>query len=503
MSRVLKRLLLFFVLPLGLLAGAGGLLGWLALRQFTAEKVVHQLEAVCNARVQLDGCSLSLFSSPARLELNGLHFHPRDSEADGATPPAGRPPIKIGNTYLRMRRGVVETDLAALVLRRELRVKTLLIELGDVKCDLLPSGENSLRELFRAPATVGGRANSALVALAPVAAAVAVATDTAAQPASSTPPAATGATPSSTATDATDATEATDDDASTDPLPTFHARELPGTLAVESIKFVDGRIRVRNRKSRAVTELNGLNLEITGLSVDPTRLADANRANVAFRSRVWIDGGKKKPVRLADLGVSVQGSLIPFAAATGLLEPDFQFTTVVAGGSTLQSLPALEKIEKNLARARRAGLKIDNFATHAVLAGDTTLPFSLRANQLSLTQPAVLDFTDYALALESGSLIDVATETHDVHASWVASQAISDRALAGAQEFLGALGDDVARELRGLLIDPVVKDGRLRMDFASKGELAKPEVRIAHPLQDMTDQLKEAGRGLIDGFKNK
>ena len=41
----------------------------------------------------------------------GLHFHPRDAEADRATPPAGRPPVKIGNTYLRMRRGVVEADL--------------------------------------------------------------------------------------------------------------------------------------------------------------------------------------------------------------------------------------------------------------------------------------------------------------------------------------------------------------------------------------------------------
>lgn len=260
MPRLLKRLLLLVGLPLMALAAGLVFLRWLTLRHFTPENVIHQLEASCNARVQLGGCSLSLFSSPARLELTSLHFHPRDAEADKATPTATRPPVKITHTYLRMGRAVVEADLAALLLRRELRVKTLLIETGDLKFDLLPSGESSLRGLFRAPATVRGQPNPALAAQAPVAAA---AIDAEAPP----PPAG-------------DAGEPPENDASENaPIPAFHARELAAPFAIDKVSLVDARLRVRNRKSRAVTELNQLHLEVAGLAVDPSRLAGARPAD--------------------------------------------------------------------------------------------------------------------------------------------------------------------------------------------------------------------------------
>jgi hypothetical protein len=515
MPRILKRLLLWIGLPLALLAGGACLLGWLVLRQVTPENVVHQLEAACNSRVQLDSCSLSLFSSPARLELNGLHFHPRDSEADAATPPATRPPVKITNTYLRMRRGLLEIDLASLFRRRELHVKSLLVEMGDIKCDILPSGESSLRALFHPPATVQGKPNPSLTLLAPVAAAVVVATTESARPTPPetpdprtppAPPTARNLSGTSPETDTRAAARDSDGEAAdTDdpgPLPAFHARDLGAPVRIDTITFSDARLRIRNRKSRAVTELNQLHLEITGLAVHPDRIADTPPATVSLRSRLVIDGGRKSPGRLADLQLRVHGSLAPFDPATGLLQPDFQFTTEIARGATLRPLQALEKIEKNLARARRAGLRIDPFPTDLVLAADTTLPFRLHHHSLALTQPATLDFGPYALALDAASAIDIATESHQLKAAWIANQQVSDTALAGAGKFLGAAGEDVARELRSLLIDPIVRNGRLHMDFTSTGELAKPDVRIAHPLQDLTDQLKDAGRGLLDRFQN-
>lgn len=483
MPRLVKRLLLFVGLPIGLVAVAVATLAWLALRQFTAENVVHQLEAACNARVQLDNCSLSLFSSPARLELNGLHFHPRDDQADRATPPATRPPIKITNTYFRMRRGVAEVDLAALLLRREARVTSLLIEMGDVKYDILPNGDTSLRALFHRPATVGGKPNPALAALAPVAAAVAAA-----------------ATQADTTPDPD--TDPPAEDAQSGPIPPFHARDLGAPVAIDRISLVEARIRVRNRKTRAVTELNQLHLDITDLAVDPARLSEAKPASLKLRSRVWVDGGRKNPGRLAELEARLDGTLMLFEPASGLLQPDVTSTVTLARGATLRSLPALEKVEKNLSRARRAGLRIEAFSPDAVLAADTVLPLQLRRNTLVLSAPATLDFSDYALFLGAGSHLSMADESHEVSAAWIASQPVSDKALAGAQEFLGTLGTDAGRELRGLLIDPLVKNGRLQMDFTSTGAIAKPEVRIAHPLTDLTDQLKDAGRGLMENFKN-
>jgi hypothetical protein len=491
MPRLVKRLLFFLVLPGVLLSGAIVMAGWLALRQFTPERLVRQLETTCNARVQLEGCTLSLFSSPARLELTGLQFHPRDGEADRGTPMASRPPIKITNTYLRMRRALIEADLLALLLRRELRVKTVRIDMGDIKCDILPGGGNSLRALFTPPSTVPAHSTPAMLGLASAAAAVAATTNAV----HSTPP----------ADETEDASSQPNEDTST-PLSSrsvFAATQLPGIVALESIVFADSRIRIRNRKTRAVTELNELQFSLTDVAVDPADLTTTNRGTVSMTTRIVMTGSKKKPGPVATLGLRLNGTLTPFDKTSGQFQPDIQFTTDITKDSVLESIPALEKIEKNMARARRAGLKIEPLGRQARLAADSRLTMHFRDGRLTLTQPATLDCGGYALAVSGGSMLDAVQGTHDVHASWVASQAVSDKALAGADNFLSSAGSEAGDALRELLIDPLVRDGRLAMDFSTSGALSDPDVRMAHPLQDLTDQIKDAGRGLIDRLQEK
>ncbi len=489
MPRLVKRLLFFLVLSGVLLSGAVVMAGWLALRQFTPERLVRQLETTCNARVQIEGCTLSLFSSSARLELTGLQFHPRDGEADRGTPMASRPPIKITNTYLRMRRALIEADLLALLLRRELRVKTVRIDMGDIKCDILPGGGNSLRALFTPPSTVPAPSTPAMLELA--AAAVAATTNAV----HSTPP----------ADETEDASSPPNEDTST-PLSTrsvFAATQLPGIVALESIVFADSRIRIRNRKTRAVTELNELQFSLTDVAVDPADLTTTNRGTVTITTRIVMTGSKKNPGPVATLGLRLNGTLTPFDKTSGQFQPDIQFTTDITKDSVLESIPALEKIEKNMARARRAGLKIEPLGRQARLATDSRMAMHFRDGRLTLTQPATLDCGGYALTARGGSMLDAVQGTHDVHASWVASQEVSDQALAGSREFLSSAGSETGNALRELLIDPLVRDGRLAMDFATSGALSDPDVRIAHPLQDLTDQLKDAGRGLLDRLQEK
>jgi hypothetical protein len=489
MPRLVKRLLLFLVLPGVLLSGAIVIAGWLALRQFTPERLVRQLETTCNARVQLEGCALSLFSSPPRLELTGLQFHPRDEEANRGTPIASRPPVKITNTYLRMRRALIEADLLALLLRRELRVKSVLIDMGDVKCDILPGGGNSLRALFTPPSTIAAPSTPAMLELA---AAVVAATTNAVH---SSPPA-----------DEAEADPAPPNEDTSTPLstrPVFAATQLPGIVALDSIVFADSRIRIRNRKTRAVTELNELQFHLTDVAVNPADLTTTNRGTVTMTTRIIMTGGKKNPGPVATLGLRLNGTLTPFDKTSGQFQPDLQFTTDITKDSVLESIPALEKIEKNMARARRAGLKIEPLGSQIRLAADSRMAMHFRDGRLTLTQPATLDCGGYALALRGGSMVDAVQGTHDVHASWVASQDVSDKALAGSRDFLSSAGSETGDALRELLIDPLVRDGRLAMDFATSGALSDPDVRIAHPLQDLTDQLKDAGRSLLDRLQEK
>jgi hypothetical protein len=489
MPRLVKRLLLFLVLPGVLLSGAIVIAGWQALRQFTPERLVRQLETTCNARVQMEGCALSLFSSPARLELTGLQFHPRDEEANRGTPIASRPPVKITHTYLRMRRALIKADLLALLLRRELRVKSVLIDMGDVKCDILPGGGNSLRALFAPPSTIAAPSTPAMLELA--AAAVAATTNAV----HSGPPA-----------DEAEVDPAPPNEDTSTPLstrPVFAATQLPGIVALDSIVFADSRIRIRNRKTRAVTELNELQFNLTDVAVNPADLTTTNRGTVNMTTRIVMTGSKKKPGPVATLGLRLNGTLTPFDRTSGQFQPDLQFTTDITTDSVLESIPALEKIEKNMARARRAGLKIEPLGSQIRLAADSRMAMHFRDGRLTLTQPATLDCGGYALTARGGSMVDAVQGTHDVHASWVASQEVSDKALAESRDFLSSVGSEAGDALRELLIDPLVRDGRLAMDFATSGALSDPDVRIAHPLQDLTDQLKDAGRGLLDRLQEK
>jgi hypothetical protein len=479
MSRWMKRVVWFGVLPLAVLGGMVWLLGWLALRQVTPDNVVLQLESVFNCRARMDACSMRLF--PPHLKLVGVQLSPRDEAADNATPPATRQPVVLHATYLRVREATVSLDFWPLLLRRELSVRRFLVSGADVKFDLLPGGENTLRTLFSRPATVKGRANPALIAVAPVAVAIEVTKPSAApESGKKVEPASFG----------------------DEPTRVINAREFPAVSALGRMALEDSRIRLRNRKSRAVTELNGCTLTVSDLAIDPTRLDVANRATVALETRLFVDG-KKVAIRYADLDIAAKGKATPFDPATGNLDPELAFDFALKKGSMVQALPVLQKLQKNIDRAQQAGLKMKDLTTEARLEHDTTLKLHLEANRLNLVEPAVLDFPDYSLHLEAKSFLDAGTETHEFRASLVASQAVSDAALAGADAFLAKLGEEAAVELRKLFITPMVKNGRITVAFVSTGDLDDPKVRADLPFQGIKDQLEGVGRQLRDSFRGK
>lgn len=478
--RLIKRIALFGGLAVVLAGAALGLSLWLALKQLTPDNIILQLESAYNCRAKLDACTVSLFSSPAKIELYGVQLSPRDTEADNATLPSTRSPAVMRATYLKMGRAVLEADLAALVWKRELKVKQFVIERADVKCDLLSGGENTLRTLFATPEVVKGRPNPALLALAPVAAAAHIATQGGK---AAEPPA-----PS---------------EFNDEPRRVFHASELKIPSSLERVALVDSRLRFRNRKSRSVIELSGCTLELSDLAVDPANLAAANHATLSLKTKLLLDSRKKENLRYADLGAAIEGKIIPFDPATGFLNPDFTFDMTLAEGSVVQSLPLMQKLQRNLDKARQAGLKMKNLAAPQALAHDTTLKFQLRSNRLTLLEDNSLDFPDYALSMQQGGYLDAGTETHEFHASLIASEAVSTAALKEADEFLSSLGDSAGEELRRFFITPLVRDGRIAMTFVTSGDTDDPKVKIDHPLQDLQDQLKDAGRDLIDRLRNK
>src|SRR3569623_398313 len=88
----------WIVLSLSVLLLVGGVGGGLALKSWlgtvlTRESLVRQLESQWNCRADVTALTVSLWSSPARVEITNLNLAPRDAEADAETPLAARKPL--------------------------------------------------------------------------------------------------------------------------------------------------------------------------------------------------------------------------------------------------------------------------------------------------------------------------------------------------------------------------------------------------------------------------
>jgi hypothetical protein len=479
-----KRILLIVVGLLLLLVGGAAIFGWLAVRQITPERLVHEIEASRNCRAKIDGCRLTLFSMPARLELTGVTLVPRDAEADNATPVAGRPEIELHATYFRFGTGTLEVDLLDLVFRRRLTVRQFVVRNADVKCDLLPGGDNTLKQLFDSPKIVGGKPMAPPLIVAP--AAVAAAT-------------------TKTITEAAEAAVKKPGEADAEsaaPSRAFNLREFAIPSTIEKIALENARLRFRNRKSRAVTEFNGCSVSLTDIAVDPANLAASNRATLDLRTKLFVDGRDKKtkePFRYSELDIRIQGRITPFEPG-GNLNPEMVLDATLGQGSMVQRLPVLQKLQKTIDRAQQAGLKLEDLDARAALEQDAKFKLHLHDNRMNLTEQTDLLFTDYTLSLQPASYIDASEETHEFRATWSASQKISDQALQGADKFLTSLGPDAAKSLRTMFITPLVKDGRVALDFMSSGDLDEPKLKVDN-LFDWKDQLKETKKNFLDSIQ--
>jgi hypothetical protein len=61
------------------------------------------------------------------------------------------------------------------------------------------------------------------------------------------------------------------------------------------------------------------------------------------------------------------GKVTPFDAATGNLNPDLTFDTLLEKDSVIQSLPVMQKLQKNLDKAKQAGLKMKSLTAPQAL----------------------------------------------------------------------------------------------------------------------------------------
>ena len=143
-----KKVLYIFA---GIVVVLGGLLfggqTWLKGR-FQREALIQQIESEWNCRAELDASAVNLFASPARVELKGLRFAPRDAEIGKAI--AQRAPLDPKAVEASIDYSELSVELWDLI-HGKVNIKKLRYNGLGLRGEVDEEGKNSLDKLFSSP----------------------------------------------------------------------------------------------------------------------------------------------------------------------------------------------------------------------------------------------------------------------------------------------------------------------------------------------------------------
>jgi hypothetical protein len=485
------------VLALGL--AAAGFRAYMGSR-FSAAGLEQELESRYRCQVSLGEVDLALFRRSPRLVVSGVQIAPLGAAPAAAA--AETPPPPLPATGLRAR----EVELTATfrsLLAGEIEVVDVILR--DVVAETVVSakGVSSLNLLFderdgddvgradpapgveRGAGAAPGRAGNAVVF---------VAAPSADSPADK---------------DAAGGTGGGDQD---DLEPGgFHASSIDLPRSLRRVHIENGTVVAYLSKPKAYLTLAQIDTEAREIAFDPDDLARRNRAVVDFHARLTVDGADRS-VRFADFGLAMDADLAPFDPATGFLNPGQVYPLVLGKGSSIEALPMLEQLSGSLATLERAGVKLERLKLRADLATDSPLHLRLGNRKVELAGDSVLPFSDYTLTLDSESWLRPSDSTHAFAGNLLASEALSREALDSLQAVVSeqvgsvageSLGERVASLAREILVEPLLDDGKVSLDFRSSGKISDPKVKVENKLRDLKDAAKDAlKRGALGDLLN-
>lgn len=458
------------------LSGGGG---WLALRSWleanaTPEAVIHRIEAEWNCRADLKSLNLSLFSNPARIELENLVIAPRDAEV--GKPLAQRAPIPPGSSGFIWRKAAMAVDTGDLVSGR-LHVKNLTVSGVWVREEVTPEGVSLMKEMFRKPKVAGSAQVTPPTSTA------------AAEAAPAAKPAATSVAQPATATASASHNGA--------------ESHLPWGLIVDEAVLEQMDMRVRNRQARTTTNLHGLRLRISAVDVDSANLAQHNQCKLEVSGGIDSSGRAKvgeetKDVPFADFTFAARGTIKPFDEKTKLFSPQGQVTLElnkdsVFGGTTTIGEAAGK--DKNFSRMKEQfGIDVSDLVIGGRLQETVSTDVHYQNGRVEFMKEARFRFPDYTITLHPNSWINGAEDDHDMQLQLLPSEAVAKKITDGVTT---KMGSGVSKLALSVFNDG---QGHLAFDLVSDGRLSKPKFRLGGQAGAIEQVIKGLGSGVLKGL---
>lgn len=456
------------VLILLALAAPIGLAMWLQ-SYVSAEHLVKVTEENCNCRAHLDSTSLSLFSWPPTLRLNGIKLAPRDEHV--GKPLSQRPPMPPA---------AVRIDLAyAELLSNDIldgRLTPNLLRFSGIEVfeTLDPKDGSSLEKLFQPP---GGR---------PVASADAAP----APPSPSLPPPPVPGAPRTYDLNGS----------APPPVPPPPAApavampvevEKPERIPLREIHLEQATFHITNKAVAAQidAEIRDFDLHLTDIDVDPEDLALHNRIHALLKAKVTVKGmaqvnGQMQPVQFADVSLHGEGDVKPLEPQTMLWKPasnlaiTFESGSVIGGHMTLNDVAGdhLEKLLKN-------GIDLRSVRLGGPLAEDAVATIGYDREMIAFQQPTRIVMPDFELNIQQGGWISPAQDSQQMPMRVVFGPAIREPLIQGIAA--KGLGDTITRTIVSMISDD---RGNPYVDIIITGSLSHPQVefKIVNKLDNFT-----------------
>jgi mRNA-degrading endonuclease RelE of RelBE toxin-antitoxin system len=443
-----------------------------AKKLLTVDTLVEKFEETYNCRLQVGEFKVSGLTGTTKIELKNVALAARDAVADAGTPHDQRTPI--GGGVLMIGSVTLEADASDL-LQKKISVREINVGGLTYYSVIQKDGSHALDPLFDPPVTINGAPNPKFEEKM------------------------------KRRTEAKERKKLSKEEREKlDKEKEFNIAELPMPATMERLRINDSRIDLKLRTTKARIAIYDIDLSVSNVDFDPADLANHNSAEVKFSASLDLEDNERT-VKHAELKIASDGTVVPFDAVTGEVNPDISYTISVLQGSRIEEIPALVKVGKE--KLQKYGVVLD-IGRNLVIEKDATMAITFRNSELWTVGQTVINFSGHQLTLEPESWWNSGTNQHRIPGQLLVSKEVTADARGQAEKFLAdkfGLNKALVKEVAGVLLTPLMRDEQLWMPFTSSGDFSKPKVVPQWgELLDATEILKEEAKGkameLLEGL---
>lgn len=476
----MKKKALIVLSGLVVLVLGGGFWGqaWLK-SKLQKEALIAKMEEAWNCRAHLDDTTVSLYSSPASINLVGLKLAPRDAEVE--KPFAERAPLPADAAVVTAHNAVLSIQLADL-LTGTLNVERLQLEGLNVRNVVDAEGHGSLDALFKSPH--------------------------ASKAPDVSPASVTGTGGSEVPTESKDPLHDQptkphkEKKTAADAHSPMKASDLRINLAVKTAGISDGRFESTDFKGGTKAVIDQLKIELTDIDVAPGDLANHNQCKFSLSANISVEKSDPKS-QFADFNLTGSGTVAPFDAKTGELNPDTDLSLTMLQGGLIGGAPLSKQMEKkDLDRFEQYGFHLGDIAVGGMLKKDAaTRVHILPGGKIIVKQDTTFAFADYEMMLAEKSWFNPTQDLHSARVTLTVSSALSARMLEDAKKTLSEkYGETITDIAVAVVKTALMRDDKIVFPLKAKGPMSKPDINLDSVLQDITELLKNAGKSFLDGL---